>query len=112
KKTKWTKEISKIALEINQLSPIEELYHKQNINDEIDATLFLEKYDQVDKILQSLGLLEFHPRFQTDDEKYEIENDVNEFQNFYEKNPDRKIKSFLSYKHDITVLREVRSLNP
>ncbi|STC94224.1 hypothetical protein [Chryseobacterium carnipullorum] len=43
KETKWTKEISKIALEINQLSPIEELYHKQNINDEIDPSLFFRK---------------------------------------------------------------------
>ncbi|AZA64257.1 hypothetical protein EG345_05750 [Chryseobacterium carnipullorum] len=112
KETKWTKEISKIALEINQLSPIEELYHKQNINDEIDPSLFLEKYDQVDKILSSLGLIEYNPKFQSNDEKYEIEIDVDEFQKFYDDNKNRKIKSFQSFKHDITVLREVRFLNP
>ncbi|RRJ91570.1 hypothetical protein EG240_06075 [Paenimyroides tangerinum] len=112
KNTKWTKEISKLALEINQLSPIEELYHKQNLNDEIDPTLFLEKYDQVDKILNNLGLIEYHPRFQSNDEKYEIENDVNEFQKFYESNKNRKFKSFQNFKHDITVIREVRALNP
>lgn len=112
KGTKWTKDISKIALEIDQLSPIEELYHKQNINNEIDPSLFLEKYDQVDKILHTLGLIEYNPTFHSNDEKYEIENDVNEFQKFYESNKNRKIKSFQSFKHDITVLREVRSLNP
>jgi len=112
KSTKWTKEISRIALEVDNLSPIEELYHKQNIDDEIDPSLFLEKYDQVDKILNSIGLIEYHPRFQTDDEKYQIEKDVDEFQSFYEKTKFRKIKSYQNYKHDITVLREVRSLNP
>lgn len=112
KETKWTKEISKIALEINQLSPIEELYHKQNINNEIDPKLFLQKYDQVDKILSSLGLIEYQPRWQSDEDKYEIERDVEEFQSFYEKNKNRKHKSFYNFKHDIVVLREVRSLNP
>ncbi|STC94223.1 hypothetical protein [Chryseobacterium carnipullorum] len=73
---------------------------------------FLEKYDQVDKILSSLGLIEYNPKFQSNDEKYEIEIDVDEFQKFYDDNKNRKIKSFQSFKHDITVLREVRFLNP
>lgn len=110
--TKWTKEISKIALEVDNLSAIEELYHKQNLNDEIDPSLFLEKFDQVDKILNSLGLIEYHPKYQADDEKYEIESDVEEFQSFYDKTKNRKIKSYQNFKHDITVIREVRSLNP
>lgn len=111
KGTKWTKEISKIALETDQLSPVEELYHKQNMNDEIDPVIFLEKYDQVDMILNSLGLLEYNPRHQTNDEKYEIDNDVSEFQKFYDGNKNKKYKSYQNFKHDISVLREVRSLN-
>lgn len=110
--SKWTRESSRVAILVDGLSPIEELYHKQNIENETDPTVFLEKYDHVDLILQDLGLKEYTPKRTNEEELYEIERDVDEYQKFYEKVKHRKTKSFSGFKHDIIALREVRSLNP
>ena len=108
--TKWTKEISRIAVtEIEKLSPLEELYHKQNMNEEIDPNIFLEKYEHIDIILQEMGLIEYFPKYISEQEEYDIETDIESYKNFLENN--NKVKPSLSLKHDIIVLREVRSLN-
>jgi|GEM_PF-2940397 len=109
---KWTRETSRVALAVNGLSPIEELFHKQNIDNEIDPSVFLEKYEHVDYILKDLGLHEYMPNSYSDDELVEIEAEVELYQKFYESVPNRKNKSFAGFKHDITVLKEVRDLNP
>ena len=108
--TKWTKEISRIAVtEIEKLSPLEELYHKQNMNEEIDPNIFLEKYEHIDIILKEMGLIEYFPKYISEQEEYDIETDIESYKNFLENN--NKVKPSLSLKHDIIVLREVRSLN-
>jgi hypothetical protein len=109
---KWTRESSRVALAVDGLSPIEELFHRQNIDNEIDPSVFLEKYNHVDYILKDLGLNEYIPNDLTNDELVEIETDVELYQKFYETVPNRKNKSFLGFKHDIVVLKEVRGLNP
>jgi hypothetical protein len=110
--TKWSRESSRVALAVDGLSPIEELFHRQNIDNEIDPSVFLEKYDHVDYILKDLGLNEYVPNDLTNDELFEIENDVELYQKFYDTVPNRKNKSFSGFKHDIVVLKEVRGLNP
>lgn len=111
--SKWTRETSRVALAVDGLSPLEELFHKQNIDNEVDPSVFLDKYDHVDLILKDLGLIEFIPlRPTSDDEFVEIESDVEKYQVFYDSIPNRKFKSYLGFKHDVVVLREVRSLNP
>ncbi len=112
KATNWTRESSRVALEVDRLSPIEELFHKKNIENEIDPSVFLEKYDHVDYILKDLGLVEYVPNPFTDDELVEIESDVALYQKFYDTVPNRKSKTFSGFKHDIVVLKEVRKLNP
>ncbi len=111
KSTKWTKETSRVACLIEELSPLEMLYHRQNIENQIDAKIFLEKYEHVDLILNDLGLSEYISNVVSLSDHVEIEEDIEEYQKFYEKSPHRKPKSFLQFQHDITVLREVRSLN-
>lgn len=111
--SKWTRESSRVAIVVDGLSPLERLYHQQNIENEIDPSLFLDKYEHVDLILKDLGLIEFvPPRATSDDELVNIESDVEQYQVFYDSIKNRKIKTFLSFKHDIVVVREVRSLNP
>lgn len=111
--SKWTRESSRVALTVDGLSPLEELFHKQNIENEIDTSVFLDKYDHVDLILKDLGLMEYVPKtFTSDDEYVEIENDIQKYQKFYESIPNRKPKSYSGFKHDVVVVREVRSLNP
>lgn len=111
--SKWTRETSRVALAVDGLSPLELLFHKQNIDAEIDPSVFLDKYDHVDLILKDLGLSEFIPgRSTSEDEFVEIESDVEKYQFFYDSIPNRKYKSYLGFKHDVVVLREVRSLNP
>jgi hypothetical protein len=112
KATKWSKESSKIALIIDELSPIEELFHKQNVEEEIDPLVFLDKYDHVDLILKDLGLTDYVPMRAKDDELADMEIDVEEYQKFYDSTPNRKPKSYLNFKHDVVTLREVRALNP
>lgn len=111
--SKWTTQSSRVALAVDGLSPLEELFHKSNIDNEIDPDVFLDKYDHVDIILKDMGLIEFMPQGLTSDEEYsEIENDVENYKFFYESIPNKKDKSYLGYKHDVVVLREVRKLNP
>lgn len=111
--SKWTRETSRVALAVDGLSPLEEMFHKQNIDNEIDPSVFLDKYDHVDLILKDLGLIEFVPHSHTSDEEFaEIESDVVEYQTFYNSIPNRKSKSYIGFKHDVVVLREVRRLNP
>jgi hypothetical protein len=113
----WTRETSRLALMVNELSPIEKLYHETNVNQEIDPRIFLEKYDHIGKILKDLGLSEY-PSFtnirRDDDELADIESDIQSYDDFYNKNPHRrqKQKSYAKFKHDIVVLRDVRDLNP
>lgn len=111
--SKWTRESSRIAVMVDGLSPIEELFHKQNLEIDTDPTVFLEKYDHVDLILKDLGLIEYTPHSRNNnDELYEIEKDVEEYQKFYSNGKHRKNKSFAGFKHDVITLREVRALNP
>ena len=111
--SRWTRESSRVAIAVDGLSPLERLYHEQNIENEIDSSIFLDKYEHVDLILKDLGLTEFVPqRVTSDDEFVNIESDVEKYQAFYDSIKNRKIKTFLSFKHDIVVIREVRSLNP
>ena len=110
--SKWTRESSRLALTVDGLSPLEELFHTQNLENEIDPSMFLEKYDHIDLILKDFGLNEYIPYRTTDLEHGEIEYDIQEYQKFYNNIPNRKTKSYLSYKHDIVVLKEVRILNP
>ncbi|MCC9063638.1 coiled-coil domain-containing protein [Flavobacterium piscisymbiosum] len=110
--TKWTKETSRVAIKVDGLSPLEELFHKQNMENETDPVVFLEKYNHVDIILKDLGLIEYVPHNKRDEELYEIEKDVEKYQEFYESVKNRKSKSFIGFKHDVVVLREVRELNP
>lgn len=113
KASKWSRESSRVAITVNELSPIEELYHKQNVDNEIDPIVFLEKYSQVDLILKDLGLIEYTPNNTVNDEELvAIENDITKYQEFYESTPNRKNKSYSGFKHDVVVLREVRRLNP
>lgn len=109
----WTRETSRVALAIDGLSPLEELFHKQNLENQIDPSVFLDKYDHVELILKDLGLNEFIPlRKPTDVDFSEIQIDVEKYQKYYESIPNRKQKSYMSFKHDIVVIREVRELNP
>jgi hypothetical protein len=111
--SRWTRESSRVAIAVDGLSPLERLYHEQNIENEIDPSIFLDKYEHVDLILKDLGLIEFVPqRVTSDDEFVNIESDVEQYQIFYDSIKNRKIKTFLSFKHDVVVVREVRSLNP
>lgn len=110
--SKWTRESSRVAVEVDGLSPLEELFHKQNIENETDPSVFLEKYDHVDLILKDLGLTEYIPRQSNDAELVAFETDVEAYQKYYEEIKNRKIKSFSGFKHDIVALREVRALNP
>lgn len=110
--SKWTRESSRVAVAVDGLSPLEELFHKQNIENETDPAVFLEKYDHVDLILKDLGLTEYIPRQSTDNELVEVEVEVEAYQKFYEEVKNRKIKSFSGFKHDVVALREVRALNP
>lgn len=110
--SKWTRETSRVALSVDGLSPLETLFHQQNVEDEIDPGVFLDKYDHVDLLLKDLGLIEIIPRRITNDNEYvEIEGDIEKYQQFYDSIPNRKPKSYSSFKHDVVVLREVRSLN-
>ncbi|MEA5259800.1 hypothetical protein VB264_18530 [Arcicella aquatica] len=110
--TKWTRESSRVAIIVDGLSPLEELFHKQNIENEIDPAIFLEKYDHVDLILKDLGLIEYIPRKSTDNELVDIECDIEAYQKFYDEVKNRKPKSFSGFKHDVIALTEVRALNP
>ena len=110
--SKWSRESSRVALAVDGLSPLEELFHKQNAEDEIDSAVFLEKYDHVDLILRDLGFKEYAPKHVSDLELGDLESDVEKYTEFYETNPHRKQKYYLGFKHDIVVLREVRRLNP
>lgn len=113
KASRWTRESSRVAITVTGLSPLEELFHKKNIEEEIDPSVFLDKYDHVDLMLKDLGLTEYNPSNRTSDEEHvEIESDVEKYQAFYEKISNRKFKSYLGFKHDIVVIREVRRLNP
>lgn len=113
KATKWSMESSRVALQLNNLSPLEKLFHQENVKSPIDPSVFLDKYNHVDLILSDLGLTEYSPNeYISDLEHGEIDNDIKEYQNFYEATPNRKLKSYSSFRHDIVVLREVRSLNP
>ncbi|MDD4531041.1 MAG: hypothetical protein PHO80_05855, partial [Candidatus Gracilibacteria bacterium] len=113
KASKWTTQSSRVALAVDGLNPLEELFHKYNIDNEIDPDIFLDKYEHVDIILKDMGLIEFTPQELKSDEEYsEIDNDVENYKSFYESIPYKKDKSYLGYKHDIVVLREVRKLNP
>jgi hypothetical protein len=109
--TKWTRETSRVALKIDGLSPLEELFHRKNIDNEIDPAVFLDKYNHVDLILKDLGFIEYIPKRIIDLEHAEIETDVEAYQDFYDLIPNRKFKSFQGFKHDVLVIREVRSLN-
>ncbi|SEF97363.1 hypothetical protein [Flavobacterium urumqiense] len=111
--SKWTRESSRVAITVDGLSPLEELFHRQNLDDEIDPSVFLDKYDHVDLMLKDLGLIEYSPHGYTSDEEHvEVEGDVEKYQIFYENLPSRKFKSYLGFKHDVVVIREVRRLNP
>ncbi|OJW33219.1 MAG: hypothetical protein BGO54_08010 [Sphingobacteriales bacterium 46-32] len=110
--SKWTRESSRLAIAIDGLSPLEELFHKENLENEIDPTIFLDKYNHVDLLLKDFGLHEYQPYETTDLEHGEIESNIGDYQQFYEATPNRKPKSYAGFKHDIVVLREVRSLNP
>ncbi|ABG57327.1 hypothetical protein [Cytophaga hutchinsonii] len=111
--SKWTRETSRVAITVDGLSPLEELFHKQNIDNEIDTSVFLDKYDHVDIILKDLGLIEYTPQAFTSDEEYvDIESDIEKYQIFYDPLTNRKPKSYLGFKHDVVVIREVRRLNP
>lgn len=111
--SKWTRESSRVAITVDGLSPLEELFHKQNIDNEINTSVFLDKYDHVDLILKDLGLIEYTPQgFTSDEEHFDIESDVDKYQTFYDSLPNRKPKSYLGFKHDVVVMREVRRLNP
>lgn len=111
KSTNWSKETSRLALEVDGLSPLEELYHKENINQNIDPEVFLDKYDHVDLIIKDLGLVEHHISKTSMYESVDLEEDISSYQSFYEAIRHRKPKSYQGFKHDIEVLREVRSLN-
>lgn len=110
--TKWTRESSRIALTFRDISPIERLYHERNINEELDPVVFLEKYDHAELILKDLGFGECTLK-DTDslDDAAEIEEDIANYEGFYNTNYRRKRKTYSGFKHDIVVLRDVRSLN-
>lgn len=110
--SKWSRESSRVAIAVDGLSPLEELFHKQNLDNDIDPVMFLEKYDHVDLMLKDFGLHEYIPYKTTDLEHGEIEGNVNNYQKFYSEIPNRKPKSYSGFKHDIVVLSEVRLLNP
>ncbi len=109
----WTRETSRVALTIEELSPIEKLYHEANIEREVDPRIFLEKYDHIDKILKDIGLSEY-PIKHSEDEWIDIEADIQSYEEYYNKNPMRrqKLRPYDKFKHDIEVLRDVRALNP
>ncbi|MEQ7801920.1 hypothetical protein ABDJ41_19145 [Pedobacter sp. ASV1-7] len=111
KSTKWSRETSRLALEVDGLSPLEELYHKENVNQSIDPDVFLDKYDHVDLIIKDLGLIEHNVTKSSIYESADLEEDIAKYQSFYEAIRHRKPKSYQGFKHDIEVLREVRSLN-
>lgn len=111
KSTKWSRETSRLALEVDGLSPLEELYHKENVNQNIDPEVFLDKYDHVDLIIKDLGLVEHNITKSSIYDSAELEEDIATYQIFYEAIRHRKPKSYQGFKHDVEVLREVRSLN-
>jgi len=108
---KWSRESSRVALRLGGLNPIEEVFHKENLEFEIDPNLFLEKYEQVDIMLQDMGLEEYPTRKITDLEHGDIEYDISKYQDFYNRTRLRKEKGFYLFQHDIIVLREVRFLS-
>jgi hypothetical protein len=111
KSTKWSRETSRIAIEVDGLSPLEELYHNENIKNNIDPDVFLDKYDHVDLIIKDLGLVEHTVAKAPAFDSAELEEDIENYQKFYEANRNRKFKTYQGFKHDIEVLREVRALN-
>ena len=110
--TKWTRESSRIALTFKDISPIERLYHERNLNEELDPIVFLEKYDHAELILKDLGFGEYQSK-DTDnlEESAEMEEDISKYEEFYNHIFRRKRKTYSSFKHDIVVLRDVRSRN-
>jgi hypothetical protein len=112
KKTQWTRATSRIALTCEDLSPIELSYHLKNSEEEVDPTLFFEKYNHVDLILKELGLTEYKNFRNISDEEYsEIEIDIDSFEKFYKSLNRSKPKTYIPIRHDITLLREVRLLS-
>ncbi len=63
-------------------------------------------------MLKEFGLHEYVPYETTDLEHGEIESNIGDYQQYYDATPNRKPKSYSGFKHDIVVLREVRTLNP
>ncbi len=109
---KWTRESSRIALTFKEISPIERLYHERNINEELDPVVFLEKYDHAELILKDLGFGEYQPKdSDNSDEAAEMEEDISKYEEFYNNIYRRKRKTYSGFKHDIVVLRDVRSKN-
>lgn len=112
KATTWTRESSRIALTFKEISPIERLYHERNINEELDPLVFLEKYDHAELILKDLGFGEYLPKTSDNiDEAAEMEEDIEKYEEFYNNIYRRKRKTYSGFKHDIVVLRDVRSKN-
>jgi len=111
KASKWDRITSQTALEIEDLYPIERLYHQQNSVNEIDPVVFLEKYDHVEEILKDLGFNEYPIQPFDASKHFEIEEEIERYKDFVEKNPLRKPKTFSKLKHDIVVLDQVRTLN-
>lgn len=112
KATKWTRESSRIALTFKDISPIERLYHERNINEELDPAVFLEKYDHFELILKDLGFGEYLPNDSDNlDESVEMEEDISKYEEFYNNIYRRKKKTYSGFKHDVVVLRDVRSKN-
>ncbi|MEO3405455.1 hypothetical protein AAFN85_16210 [Mucilaginibacter sp. CAU 1740] len=111
KSTKWSRETSRLALAVDGLSPLEELFHKENVENNIDPEVFLDKYDHVDLIIKDLGLTEYTVGKKSVYDSAEVEEDIEKYKTFYESNKNRKPKTYQGFKHDIEVLREVRSLN-
>lgn len=110
--TKWTRESSRIALTFKDISPIERLYHERNISEELDPAIFLEKYDHSELILKDLGFGEYQPKDSDNfDEAVEMEEDINKYEDFYNIIYRKKRKTYSSFKHDVVVLRDVRSRN-
>ncbi|UEG54027.1 hypothetical protein LLH06_03445 [Mucilaginibacter daejeonensis] len=110
--TKWSRETSRLALAVDGLSPLEELFHKENVENHIDPDVFLDKYDHVDLIVKDLGLTEYTVGKNSVYDSVEVEEDIEKYKTFYEFNKNRKPKTYQGFKHDIEVLREVRRLNP
>jgi len=110
--SKWTRESSRLAIAVDGLSPLEELFHKENLENETDPAIFLDKYNHVDLLLKEFGLHEYVHYETTDLEHGEIESNIGDYQQYYDATPNRKPKSYSGFKHDIVVLREVRTLNP